>query len=185
MTNQQQGFFNMFEKKNKVGDMAATLAETLIQARNESLRESLSDFENSEHKLEFVKTIGGIDFINDSRSTNINSVWFALESMTKPTTWIMNIAQLESITVDLLDIINEKVKLIVIQGVYNSAIYDFFSGLHKKVVFSMNLEDAVRSAYYSSQPGNAILFSPGTVSAGAYRTYRERGEKFKDAVAQL
>jgi len=185
MANQQQSFFNMFDKKNKVGDMAATLAEKLIQARNEGLKEAMSDFENMEHKLEFVKTIEGIDFINDSRSTNINSVWFALESMTKSTTWIMNIAQLESITDDLLDIINEKVKTIVIQGVYNSAIYDFFNGLHKKVIFSMSLEDAVRSAFYSSSAGEVILFSPGTVSAGAYRTYRERGEKFKDAVAQL
>lgn len=165
--------------------MAATLAERLISTRNANLNESLSDFEGSAHKLELVKTIEGVDFINDSRSTNVNSVWFALESMTKPITWIMNIDKLEDISEDLLEVVNQKVNRIIIQGVYNLEIFDFFTGLNKEVQFSMNLEEAVRNAYYSCKQGDVVLFSPGNTSSGMYRTYRERGDKFKDAVAQL
>lgn len=177
--------YNTFPTTEHRTSMAAALAGKLLNARNESLNESMSDFEGSANHLELVKTINGIDFINDSRSTNVNAVWFALESMTKPTTWIMSIENRESITDELIDIVNEKVKHIVILGVYNHEVYDFFASLGKDVDFTMNMEDAVRTAYYACANGNAILFAPGTTSFGMYRTYRERGEKFKEAVAQL
>ncbi len=98
--------YNAFPTTDNRSSMAAALAGKLLNARNESLNESLSDFEGSANKLELVKNIEGIDFINDSRSTNVNAVWFALESMTKPTTWIMSIEDRDSISDDLLDIIN-------------------------------------------------------------------------------
>ena len=183
-TNKHIGY-NAFPTTDNRSSMAAAVAGRLLHARNESLNESLSDFEGSANNLELVKSIEGIDFINDSRSTNVNAVWFALESMTKPTTWIMSIENRKSITDSLVDIINEKVKHIIILGVYNPEIYDFLASLDKEVDFSMNMEEAVRTAYYASAAGDAILFAPGTTSFGMYRTYRERGEKFKEAVAQL
>jgi UDP-N-acetylmuramoylalanine--D-glutamate ligase len=178
--------YNAFPTTTDTGSsMASILAGKLLRARNESLNESLSDFEGSSNKLELVKNIEGIDFINDSRSTNVNAVWFALESMTKPTTWIMSIDNRENLSDELLEIVEEKVKHIVMLGVYNSDIYNFFVQTGIAVDVYMNMEEAVRAAYYNAAPGDAVLFAPGTTSFGMYRTYRERGEKFKEAVAQL
>lgn len=185
MATQRKSIYQVIDKFGGSGDMAATLNSKLINIRRESLAESLGDFENSAHKLELVKSIDGIEFINDSRSTNPNSVWFALENMHKPTIWIMSINNLADISEEMLDLVNEKVKSIVIQGVYSTAIYDFFSGLKKEVHFSMNLEEAVRTAFYSGTAGDVVLFSPGVVSSGMFRTYRERGDLFKNAVSQL
>lgn len=185
MTNQKSNSYNIHNNEEAYSSMVASLSKKLINIRNHNLSESLSDFEGIKHKLQYIKSIEGIDFVNDSRSTNINSVWFSLESMQKPIAWIMNIDNIDLITEDLLDAINNKVSKIIIQGVYNSEILDFFTGLGKEVFFTMNLEDAVRTAYYSCKPGDVVLFSPGTTSNGIYRTYRERGDKFIDAVAQL
>lgn len=185
MAKQKNNQYDMFDNSQESNSMMTALANKMIEARSKGIQTILSDFEGSEHKLEYVKTIGGIDFINDSRSTNPNSVWFALESMTKPTTWIMSINSKDEINNSLLESIEEKVKNIVIQGVYNSNILNYFSSLKKKVFFAMNLEEAVRTAYYASDRGDVILFSPGAKSAGMYPTYRERGSKFKNAVAQL
>lgn len=185
MATQRKSMYQVLDRFGSTGNMAATLNSKLINIRHENLAESLGDFENSAHKLEFVKAVDEIDFINDSRSTNSNAVWFALESMTKPTIWIMSISNIDEITGELLDLIQEKVKTIVIQGVYNSAIFDFFKGLNINVYSSMNLEEATRSAFYSGNKGDVVLFSPGVVSGGMFRTYRERGDKFKDSVSQL
>jgi len=179
------GMFQALSNFQTARDRAATLSQNLIRLRSESLQESLSDFENSEHKLEFVKTIEGVVFINDSRATNANAVWFAMENMPQPITWITNMNSVELITEDLKQIIQEKVKIIVIQGVYNSALEDFFKSMNKDVYMVMSLEDSVRTAFYASSSDETILFSPGVVSAGMHRTYRERGERFKEAVAQL
>jgi len=184
-TQTRTGMFQALSNFQTARDRAATLSQNLIRLRSESLQESLSDFENSEHKLELVKNIEGVDFINDSRATNPNAVWFALESMTQPVTWITNMNSVDLITADLRQLIQEKVKIIVVQGVYSSSLEDFFKRMNKDVYMVMNLEDAVRTAFYASSSDETVLFSPGVVSAGMYRTYRERGEKFKEAVAQL
>lgn len=177
--------YNIFPSTDNHTSMAAALAGKLLKARNESLNESMSDFEGSANHLEKVKTINGIEFINDSRSTSVNAAWFALESMTKSTTWIMSINERESISETLIDIIMEKVKRVIILGVFNPEIYELMEDLGKPVDFSANLEEAVRTAFYASNSGDAVLFAPGTTSFGMYRTYRERGEKFVEAVAQL
>jgi len=179
------GMFQALSNFQVARDRAATLSQNLIQIRNESLQESLSDFENSEHKLEFVKSIEGVDFINDSRATNANAVWFAMENINQPIIWITNMNSVDLITDDLKQLIYEKVKIIVIQGVYSSAMEDFFKQMNRDVYVVMNLEDAVRTAFYAGSSDETVLFSPGVVSAGMYRTYRERGDKFKEAVAQL
>jgi len=179
------GMFQALSNFQLARDRAATLSQNLIRLRNESLQELLSDFENSEHKLEYIKTIEGVDFINDAKATNANAVWFALENMTQPITWITNINSVDLFTDDLKRLIHEKVKIIVIQGVYNTEVEDYFKRMSKDVYMVMNLEDAVRTAFYASSSDDTVLYSPGVASAGMYRTYRERGEKFKEAVAQL
>jgi len=179
------GMFQALSNFQLARDRAATLSQNLIRIRNESLQEALSDFENSEHKLEFVKNIEGVDFINDSRATNANAVWFAMENMTQPITWITNMNNVDLFTEDLKRLIHKKVKIIVTQGVYNTEIEDFFRKMNKDVYMVMSLEDAVRTAFYASSSDETVLFSPGVVSTGMYRTYRERGDKFKEAVAQL
>lgn len=177
--------YNFYGTQDEPVSMATMLAKRMIQARSESIHRNISDLEGSEHKLEFVKQIRGIDFINDSRATNSNAVWSSLESMSKPTTWIMSINSIDDISEALLDVINEKVRVIVVQSVYNGAILDFFRGLHKRVFFAMNIEEAVRTAFYESDSGAAVLFSPGVTSSAPFPTYRERGNKFKEAVSQL
>ena len=184
-TQSRTGMFQALSNFQFARDRAATLSQNLIRLRNESLQDLLSDFENTEHKLEFVKTIEGVDFVNDSRATNANAVWFALESMHQPVIWITNMNNIELITEDLQQLIRKKVKIVVIQGVYNTDLEDYFKKMHKDVYMVMNLEDAVRTAFYAGSTSETVLFSPGIVSGGMYRTYRERGERFKEAVAQL
>ena len=185
MSNQKFNQYNVFQNENESNSMMTALANRLINVRSKGLQTILSDFDGSEHKLEFVKNIKGIDFINDSRSSNPNAVWYALETMTKPVTWITNIEKVENITDSLITSINNKVKKIVVQGVYKNEIVDFFSNINIESFFIMNLEDAVRTAFYASEDGDVVLFSPGSHCAGTYESYRERGYKFKDAVAQL
>ena len=179
------GMFQALSNFKFARDRAATLSQNLISLRNNSLQDLLSDFENSEHKLELVKTIEGVDFVNDSRATNANAVWFALESTHQPIIWITNMSSVDLITDDLKKLILEKVKIIVIQGVYSSALEDFFKRMNKDVYAVIDLEDAVRTAFYAGSAEETVLFSPGVASSGKHRTYRERGEKFKEAVAQL
>ena len=184
-TQTRPGMFQALSNFQIVRDRAATISENLINLRNESLQELLSDFENTEHKLEYVKTIEGVDFVNDSRATNTNAVWFAMETMNQPIIWITNMNRTELITEDLNQLIQEKVKIVVIQGVYNTVMENFFRSMNKEVYSVMDMEDAVRTAFYAGDNEGTVLFAPGVVSTGKYRTYRERGEKFKDAVAQL
>lgn len=172
--------------RQEIGDsFISALDKHLIDARNKNLKQIFTSFEGEHHRLEHVKTIRGIDFIDDSCSTCANAVWYALESMYKPTTWIMNMSQIDSISQQLLEVIEKKVEKIVIQGVYNSEVIDLFSGLGKKIFFAMNLEDAVRSAFYSCDAGDVVLFSPGSFAEEAYTPFNERGNKFKKAVSQL
>jgi UDP-N-acetylmuramoylalanine--D-glutamate ligase len=105
--------------------------------------------------------------------------------MTRPVIWITNMNHVEMISEDLAQLIREKVKIVVIQGVYNTAVEEFFRNMHKDVYSVIDLEDAVRTAFYAGSSDETVLFSPGVVSSGMYRTYRERGERFKEAVAQL
>ncbi|MCL2246645.1 MAG: hypothetical protein FWC10_05990 [Lentimicrobiaceae bacterium] len=184
-TQSRTGMFQALSNFQVTRDRAATISQNLIRLRNESLQDLLSDFENTEHKLELVKNIEGVDFVNDSRATNANAVWFAMESMHQPIIWITNMNSIDLITDDLKQLIKNKVKIIVIQGVYNSALEDFFKRMDKDVYTVIDLEDAVRTAFYAGSAEETVLFSPGVVSSGMYRTYRERGEKFKEAVAQL
>lgn len=177
--------FNIFEKEREYANpMVATITSHLVNIRKKNIAASLSDFEGSAHKLQNVKTLNNVDFIDDARSVNANSVWFALQSMSKPTVWITNMSDVDKVTDDLMEIIREKVKCIVIQGVYNTDVYEKFASLEIPVMVEMNIEDAVRQAFYACDNNYAVLYSPGATSA-SQDTYRERGDKFQEAVGQL
>ena len=185
VSKQNKGIYQIVNNLQSNDDMASSMKNMLLKMRNKGLQESLSDFEGSEHKLEMVTTIKEIDFINDSSSTTLNGVWFALSSMTRNTTWITSANDLNGIVSRLHSQIEEKVKVVVLLGVYDTSIHDYFLKMGKEVITSMNMEEAVRAAFYKSKPNDVILFSPGVVSGGNYITYRERGKAFKNAVAQL
>ncbi len=177
--------FSLFEREREYANpMVAAITGNLVNIRKKNIAASLSDFEGSAHKLEHVKTLNNIDFIDDSSSVNANAVWFALQSMTKPTVWITNMASVEKITDDLVDAVEAKVKAIVMQGVYSTEVYERLAALGLPVFVEMGLEDAVRQAFYACDSGYAVLFSPG-VNGTAQETYRERGDKFQAAVGQL
>ena len=185
MPTQKTNSFSLFEReREKDNPMVATLASRLVNIRKKNIAASLSDFEGSSHKLERVKTINTIDFIDDSRSTNVNSVWYALQSMTKPTVWITSIDNVEKISEDLVEQVRQHVRAIVLQNVYNTDVYNFLSSLDIPVYVEMNCEDAVRQAFYACDKNYAVLFSPG-VNGTPQMTYRERGDKFHEAVGQL
>ncbi len=174
--------FSVQQKKSK----SDAFAEKLIQTRNKNLRESLSDFENSEHRLEFVKSINGIDFINDSRATNPNSAWYAIESMIKPTTWITSLHSEEDFSPTLMNTIAKKAQVVVIYGMFNERIKELFDAKNVQIFFNTKMEDLVRIAFYASEKGSVVLFSPGTLTSDTeYSSYRERGNHFKSAVSQL
>jgi UDP-N-acetylmuramoylalanine--D-glutamate ligase len=176
--------YNFYTPGNRESRTTA-FAEKLINTRIDSLKESLSDFAGSDHKIEPVATLSGISFINDARAINPNAVWFSLSSMTKSTTWITCINEMAHLDENLLKEIKRVVKTVVLCGVYNREMSNFFTQMGLRVYSVMNVEEATNTAYYSSVPGQVVLFSPGNSSVASFETYRERGEKFRRAVAQL
>lgn len=185
MPTKKNNSFRLFEQaKETYNPRVGTLSEQLIRLRKKNIAESLSDFEGSAHKLEHVKSFAGVEFIDDARSTTPNAVWYSLQSMTKPTVWITNIDNLESVTEDILNEVKRNVKEVVLQGVYNIDVYQKFAEQGVPVMMTMNMEDAVNHAFYSCQKGYAVLYSPG-IRGNAQVTYRERGDRFKTSVAQL
>ncbi len=177
--------FRLFEQEKEVsGPRVGTLSESLIKLRQKNIAESLSDFEGSAHKLEVVKTFSGVTFINDARSTNANAVWYSLQTMNKPTIWITNIDNPETLTDDIMAEVAKKVKAVVLQGVYNLDVFQKLAIKEIPVVMQMSMEDAVNYAFYACKKDDVVLYTPG-VHGDSNITYRERGNMFKAAVAQL
>jgi UDP-N-acetylmuramoylalanine--D-glutamate ligase len=173
--------FKIFELEKKFNNtMVSSVNERLIEIRKKNIAERLSAFQGCGHKLEQVTTLNGIDFIDDASSTNPNATWFALQRMNKPTVWITNLDKVENISDDLHQAIYEKVKFIIIQGVYNSDVYAYFDDLDIPSSVNQGMEDAVRQAFYAAEKGYAVLYSP--CSSGSTE---DRGRNFKSAVAQL
>jgi UDP-N-acetylmuramoylalanine--D-glutamate ligase len=160
-----------------------SLYSKMLEMRNEHLKQAFKPFEGYDHRLEFVKTINEIDFIDDAKASNISSTWYSLEKMHKPVTLISNISHLDDISEELFSMIKQKVKRIVFQGVYSSEMLDLFTLAGKEVLYAETMEDAVRVAFYASDASDTILYSP-TIPA-AKNAYTERGQKFRYAIAQL
>jgi len=165
--------------------LAGGLSNKIFGMRKESIKESMSDFQNIEHRLEFVANIHGVEFINDSRATNVNSTWFAIDSMTKPVIWIMGSNDKWNEFESLTTLVKEKVKAIVCLGKDNKKVMKIFSKFMPVITETFSAEDAVRSAYKLGVEGDVVLFSPGSDSFDLFENYEERGRIYKTAVRNL
>lgn len=172
-------------KHNVYNSMAASIASKLVDIRKESIRQSLSDFENVEHRLEFVARIHGIDFINDSKATNVNSTWYAIETCDTPLIWIAGGVDKGNDYSKLLDLVARKVKAIICLGVDNSKIIELFADKVQAIYETQSAEQAVLTAYTIGKKGDTVLLSPACASFDLFENYEERGNKFKQAVKNL
>jgi len=170
---------------NTYNSMAAGISGMAVNIRNEKIRESMADFKGVEHRLERFLKVHGIEFINDSKATNINSTWYALESMTQPTVWVVGGIDKGNDYSELYDLVKTKVKAIVCLGKDNSKILEAFKNLGIDMVETQSMEDAVRSAYYLAKNGDTVLLSPACASFDLFENYEDRGRQFKHEVRQL
>ena len=172
-------------RHNIYNSMAAAIAGKVINIRKEVIRESLVDFQGVEHRLEPVITVCGINFINDSKATNVNSTWYALECMEKEIIWIVGGIDKGNDYSELFPIVGKKVRAIVCLGKDNKKIVEAFKDKVATIVETTSMEEAVRSSYYLAKKGETVLLSPACASFDLFKNYEERGRKFKEAVRNL
>ena len=172
-------------KHNVYNSMAASLASRIVDVRKEIIRESLQDFQNIEHRLEFVASINGIEFINDSKATNVNSTWYALESMEKPIVWICGGQDKGNDYNELSELVKARVKAIVCLGKDNRKIVAAFKDLVETIVETDSASDAVAASYKIAKKGEVVLLSPACASFDLFQNYEDRGMQFKTAVRRL
>ncbi|PQJ75091.1 UDP-N-acetylmuramoylalanine--D-glutamate ligase [Polaribacter gangjinensis] len=172
-------------KHNTKNAMAATLAAQLLKVRKDFIKESLENFEGAEHRLEFVAKINGVEFINDSKATNVNATFYALECMDNTTVWIVGGVDKGNDYTDLLPLVREKVKAIVCLGIDNEKIKDTFGSVVDIIVETLGAEEAVKVAQKLSEKGDVVLLSPACASFDLFENYEDRGRQFKNAVKNL
>lgn len=178
-------FMALKGKHNQYNTMAAGIAASVLDIRKEKIREAVQTFESLEHRMEFVASIRGVDFINDSKGTNLNSVWFALESMTKPTVLILGGIDKGNDYSMLDELVKNKVKAVVCLGLDNEKIVQAFKTKVPALVETKSMEAAVQAAYSLSDKGDVVLLSPGCSSFDLFKNYMDRGDQFKAAVKEL
>ena len=172
-------------RHNTYNSMAAAIAGKILNIRKEIIRESLTDFQGVEHRLETVIAVHGINFINDSKATNVNSSWYALECITTKIVWIAGGIDKGNDYSELHKLAKEKIKAIVCLGTDNSKIINAFKGLVPTIIETKSMNEAVKSAYYLASTGDTILLSPACASFDLFDNYEDRGRKFKEAVRNL
>ena len=172
-------------KHNQYNSMAASMASMSFDIRKEKIREALQTFESLEHRMETVATIKGVEFINDSKATNINSTWFALETMTKPVILILGGVDKGNDYNLLKEMVAEKVRAIVCLGTDNRKIHEVFGDVVSLMVNTENAQDAVKAAFHFSSKGDVVLLSPACASFDLFKNYEDRGKQFKQAVKNL
>jgi UDP-N-acetylmuramoylalanine--D-glutamate ligase len=172
-------------KHNMKNAMAATSVAKLMQIRNATIRESLSNFQGVEHRLEKVLKIQNVQYINDSKATNVNASFFALDSMTTPTVWIVGGVDKGNDYHELMSLVNEKVKGIICLGVDNKKIIEAFGNVVDVMIEVDNMNDAVRMAQRMTEKGDTVLLSPACASFDLFENYEDRGRQFKQAVYNL
>jgi UDP-N-acetylmuramoylalanine--D-glutamate ligase len=172
-------------KHNTYNSMAAGIASMIFEIRNEQLRESLADFKGVEHRLERFLKVHGIEFVNDSKATNVNSTWYALESIYKPIVWIAGGVDKGNDYAMLKSLAKEKVKAIVCLGKDNKKLHEAFKGVVKNIVDASSMDEAVKAAYYLARNGDTVLLSPACASFDLFENYEDRGTQFKQKVRNL
>ncbi|MDR2122803.1 MAG: UDP-N-acetylmuramoyl-L-alanine--D-glutamate ligase [Flavobacteriaceae bacterium] len=170
---------------NVANSMAAGIVGKLSKIKNEFIKQSLMDFEAVEHRLEFVLKINGINFINDSKATNVNSVYYALESMKTPVIWIVGGTDKGNDYAELVPFVKQKVKTIICLGLDNEKILNSFKDVVSDIVETRSMKDAVNAAYTFGSKGDTVLLSPACASFDLFENYEDRGKQFKEEVRKL
>ncbi len=177
--------FALKGKHNQYNSMAAGAASVAVDIKKEHVRESLQTFQSLEHRMEPVATIRGVEFINDSKATNVNSTWFALESMSKPTILVLGGVDKGNDYSILMELVKEKVKAIVCMGTDNRKIHEAFGSVVSLMVNTESAEEAVQAAFHFAAKGDVVLLSPACASFDLFKNYEDRGNQFKEAVKDL
>ncbi|MCG8697626.1 MAG: UDP-N-acetylmuramoyl-L-alanine--D-glutamate ligase [Bacteroidales bacterium] len=172
-------------KHNTYNSMAASIASRVLDIKKEIIRESLKDFTGVEHRMERFIKVHGMEFINDSKATNVNSAWYALECMNTPTVWIAGGVDKGNDYDELMPLVKDKVKAIVCLGIDNSKIHEAFDGVVDTIVDAQNMKDAVQKAYKMGEKGDTVLLSPACASFDLFKSFEERGSQFKECVREL
>ena len=177
--------FALKGKHNQYNTMAACVAAAIMDIRKEKIRDAVQDFRGLEHRMEYVATVRGVEFINDSKATNVNSTWFALESMTKPVVLILGGVDKGNDYSLIADLVKEKVKAIICLGTDNRKIHDAFGKEVNPMVNTSSAEEAVHGAFHFAEKGDVVLLSPACASFDLFTNYEDRGSQFKKAVKEL
>jgi UDP-N-acetylmuramoylalanine--D-glutamate ligase len=172
-------------RHNAYNSMAAAIIGQVLNIRKETIRESLMNFQNVEHRLESVLTTGGVEYINDSKATNVNSTWYALESMEKPTIWIAGGVDKGNDYGLLKEMVKEKVRIIVCLGLDNRKLHEAFGTDVDMIINTTSMGEAVHVAKQMAKKGEAVLLSPACASFDLFKNYEDRGRQFKKAVRDL
>lgn len=172
-------------KHNVKNAMAASTVAHLLKIRKQTIRESLENFQGVEHRLEHVLKINKVQYINDSKATNVNATYFALESMDAPTVWIVGGVDKGNDYKELFQFVNEKVKAIICLGVDNKKLIEAFGNMVDVIVETQYMNEAVKIAYKVAEAGDNVLLSPACASFDLFENYEDRGRQFKDAVRNL
>ena len=172
-------------KPNAKNAMAAATVAQLLRIRKETIRQSMESFQGVEHRLEKVLKINNVQYINDSKATNVNATFYALESMETETVWIVGGVDKGNEYQELLPLVNEKVKAIICLGLNNEPILSAFGNCVDVIVETQSMEEAVRQAYQLAERGDSVLLSPACASFDLFQNYEDRGRQFKEAVRRL
>ena len=170
---------------NTYNSMAAGLAASIVNVRKESIRQSMQDFQGVEHRLEYVATVKNIRFVNDSKATNVNSCWYALQSMKTPVVLILGGTDKGNDYSEIEALVHDKVKALIFMGLDNSPLHKFFDGKVSKITDVVSIEDAVNTAYEMAESGDTVLLSPCCASFDLFKSYEDRGKQFKACVRSL
>jgi len=177
--------FALKGKHNAYNTMAASIAATTLGIRKEKIREAVSNFHSLEHRMEFVATVRGVDFVNDSKATNVNSTWYALESMQKKTVLILGGVDKGNDYELIAELVKEKVKAIVCMGTDNKKIIEFFKGIVPIIIETDTAKKAVNASFKLAEKGELVLMSPACASFDLFKNYEDRGRQFKESVKEL
>lgn len=177
--------FALKGKHNAYNTMAASIAASTLGIRKEKIREAVSNFHSLEHRMEFVATVKGVDFINDSKATNVNSTWYALESMQKPTILILGGVDKGNDYELVADLVKDKVKAIVCMGTDNDKLIEYFKDKVAQIIEVDSAKKAVNASFKFAEKGDVVLLSPACASFDLFKNYEDRGHQFKESVKEL
>ena len=172
-------------RHNVLNSMAATIAANVLNIKNEVIRESLKTFQGVEHRLQYVATVKGVRYINDSKATNVNSCWYALESMTTPTVLILGGKDKGNDYSEIDELVREKCHTLIFMGLHNEKLHEHFDNFGLNIIDTDNLHDAVQGAYKAAHEGDTVLLSPCCASFDLFKSYEDRGDRFMAAVKAL